>query len=80
MIYTFRDPRLNPSVSFLARGLPTKSMRRAFTDIFAIFPPWYFILLAVGLLDALFQFSDYREFRKEQREAENVKRSAESDT
>lgn len=55
-------------------------LSRAFSGIFAIFPPWFFILLAVGVLDALFQFSDYREWRKEQREAENVKRSAESDT
>lgn len=38
-------------------------------ELLSIFPGWYFILLAVGVLDALFQFSDYREWRKEQRES-----------
>jgi hypothetical protein len=30
-------------------------------------------MLAVGLLDAFFQISDYREWRKEQRESGDVK-------
>ena len=35
------------------------------TELVAIFPPWFFILLAVGIFDALLQWSDYREWRKE---------------
>ena len=40
-------------------------------EIFSIFPAWFFILLAVGVLDALFQWSDYREWRKEHGESED---------
>ena len=47
-------------------------LRRALGDLFSIFPPWFFIMLAVGLLDALFQFCDYREWRKEQRGSGDV--------
>jgi len=39
------------------------------SEFFSIFPGWFFILLAVGVLDALFQFSDYREWRKEHHES-----------
>jgi hypothetical protein len=56
----------------LFRGMPFALPRRALClmrDLFAIFPPWFFILLGVGVLDALFQFSDYREWRKERRES-----------
>jgi hypothetical protein len=38
----------------------------------SIFPFWFYVLLAMGVLDALFQFSDYRHWRKEQRESGDV--------
>jgi hypothetical protein len=74
MPYTFDTIPPNCRLVFLAWRLPTLFMlRRALSDLFAIFPPWFFIMLAVGILDALFQFSDYREWRKERRESGNVK-------
>ena len=45
---------------------------RIMKEIFSILPPWFYILLAVGLLDALFQWTDYREWRRERRESEEV--------
>jgi hypothetical protein len=45
---------------------------RIMKEIFSILPPWFYILLAVGVLDALFQYSDYREWRRERRESEEV--------
>lgn len=36
----------------------------------SILPPWFYILLAVGIFDALLQWSDYREWRRERRESE----------
>ena len=38
-------------------------------ELAAIFPPWFYILLAVGIFDALLQWSDYREWRKEHRDS-----------
>ncbi|HTD68401.1 MAG TPA: hypothetical protein VK846_17895 [Candidatus Limnocylindria bacterium] len=34
--------------------------------------PWFFILLAVGVLDGLIQLSDYLRWRKERRESERT--------
>ena len=42
------------------------------SELSAIFPPWFYILLAVGIFDALLQWSDYREWRKELRDSEEV--------
>jgi hypothetical protein len=42
-------------------------------DLLSILPPWYYILLGVGVLDALIQWSDYLHWRKERRESEEVK-------
>ena len=39
------------------------------SEFLAIFPFWFFVLLAMGVVDALCQFSDYREWRKERRHA-----------
>ena len=47
--------------------------RRAYDfmrELVAIFPLWFYILLAVGIFDALLQWSDYREWRKEHRDSE----------
>lgn len=41
-------------------------------DFFSILPVWFYILLAVGIFDALLQWSDYREWRKEHRESGEV--------
>ena len=41
-------------------------------EIFSILPPWFYILLAVGVFDALLQWSDYREWCKERRESEDA--------
>jgi hypothetical protein len=74
MTYTFNLMWPHRSAIFVARRLQEQPMwRRALSDLLSIFPPWFFIMLAVGLLDALFQFSDYRQWRKEQRESGDVK-------
>ena len=35
-------------------------------------PPWFYILLAVGVMDALIQFSDYLHWRKHRGESEDL--------
>ena len=35
-------------------------------------PTWFYILLSVGVLDALIQFSDYMRWRKDRRESEDL--------
>jgi hypothetical protein len=40
------------------------------TEWFTNLPGWYFILLAVGVFDALLQYMDYRHWRKH-RESED---------
>ncbi len=42
------------------------------SELISILPKWYYILLAVGIFDALLQWSDYREWRKEQSASEHV--------
>ena len=57
------------------RGTGIARGRRAYdfmSELAAIFPPWFYILLAVGIFDALLQWSDYREWRKEHRDSEEV--------
>jgi hypothetical protein len=41
------------------------------SELLSILPAWFYILLAVGVFDALLQWSDYVEWRKD-RESENV--------
>ena len=33
---------------------------------------WFYLLLSVGILDGLIQFSDYRQWRKERRESKDL--------
>jgi len=73
MAYTFRSNAARRSARFVAQHMPIEALTCVMTELLSIFPPWFFILLAVGVLDALLQFSDYREWRKEQRESGNVK-------
>lgn len=40
------------------------------SDLFSMLPAWFYVLLAVGVWDALLQWSEYREWRKEQGEPE----------
>jgi hypothetical protein len=42
------------------------------SDLFHFLPPWFYILLAVGIWDAFLQWSDYRAWRKEQGGSEEV--------
>ena len=42
------------------------------TELFSIFPGWFYIMVAVGVLDALLQFSDYRQWRKERGEPKDA--------
>ncbi len=48
----------------------TRAYRVRMSELFSILPPWFFILLGVGVLDALIQWSDYREWRKDHRKSE----------
>ena len=41
-------------------------------DILSILRPLFFILLAIGIFDALIQWSDYRQWRKERRESDDA--------
>jgi len=43
------------------------------SEWFSSLPAWFFILLAVGVMDALIQFSDYLHWRKERIESEDVR-------
>jgi hypothetical protein len=47
-------------------------VRSIMSDSFSMsfLPWWFFVLLAVGVLDALIQFSDYMHWRKERQELE----------
>ena len=42
------------------------------SELFSFLPAWFYILLAVGIFDALLQWSDYREWRKDHTESEEV--------
>lgn len=42
------------------------------SELFSFLPAWFYILLAVGIFDALLQWSDYREWRKDHPESEEV--------
>jgi hypothetical protein len=61
------------SVNRRGTGFATRNRAYDFmSELSAIFPPWFYILLAVGIFDALLQWSDYREWRKEHRDSEEV--------
>jgi len=68
----FEVTEANCSVN--AGGMSHASAARAppcfMSELFSFLPPWFYILLAVGIFDALLQWSDYREWRKEQPESE----------
>lgn len=55
---------VNCSLNLLACSLQGPRMASA--------SPWFFILLAVGVLDGLIQLSDYLRWRKERRESERT--------
>ena len=42
------------------------------SEWFSNLPTWFFILLAVGIMDALIQLSDYLHWRKERIESEDA--------
>ena len=42
------------------------------SELLSIFPPWFYILLAVGVLDALIQWADYRHWREDHQDSEEV--------
>jgi hypothetical protein len=41
-------------------------------EFFSYLPVWFYILLALGVWDALLQWSDYRQWRKDHGESEEV--------
>jgi hypothetical protein len=64
--------RVRESGSWLARPLRGHGARACvrMSELFSMLPPWFYILLAVGVLDALIQWSDYRQWRKERGESD----------
>ena len=54
----------------MARALQSDPFSVRMNEIFSMLPPWFYILLAVGVLDALIQWSDYRNWRKERGESD----------
>jgi hypothetical protein len=42
------------------------------SEFFSILPGWFYILLAVGIWDALLQWTDYRHWRKQNGESNEV--------
>ena len=65
---------LEPPISKRAfAGMGLARLSRAYvrmSELFSILPPWFCILLALGLLDALIQWSNYRHSRREHEESE----------
>ena len=45
---------------------------RPMSEVFAIFPAWFWIIVAVGVFDALLQWCDYLEWRRTQGESEET--------
>ena len=56
----------------MGHALRARASPFVMSELISFLPKWYYILLALGIFDALLQWSDYREWRKEQSASEQV--------
>lgn len=56
----------------MGHATPARALPCVMSELFSFLPAWFYILLAVGIFDALLQWSDYREWRKDHPESEEV--------
>jgi hypothetical protein len=61
---------VNPSG--MSHALRMRALPSVMSELFSILPVWFYILLAVGVFDALLQWADYRQWRKDRGESENA--------